>query len=241
MSIVGLRDRRDHSAKRRCFCSGSVRIYNRQFMCWKKGGHGTVDVHKALVHSCNVFYYLLGKKVGIDAISEVRQDVRHRASCRGSTFRARRAEPLRPPTWKQRVHKEPWYPGDTISVSIGQGLLARHPGPDGDVDLGGRKRRHPRPAASGCATHGWKPRSSRSRRATLASDPRRARRRRRGRHRDEQAQLGPIRVAGKTGHRASLQRNRWASTPTNSRRTSAITRGSSAMRPRKSPRSPSRS
>jgi penicillin-binding protein 2 len=107
-------------------CSGSAMIYNRRFMCWKKGGHGTVDVHQALVHSCNVFYYLLGRKVGIDAISKYAKmfgigelsGIDIPGESRGN-----------PPSveWKQRIHKEPWYPGDTISVSIGQGLLAVTP------------------------------------------------------------------------------------------------------------------
>ncbi len=107
-------------------CPGSVMIYNRRFMCWKKGGHGTVDVHHALVHSCNVFYYLLGKKVGIDAITKYAKmfgigelsGIDIPGESRGT-----------PPSveWKQRIHKEPWYPGDTISVSIGQGLLAVTP------------------------------------------------------------------------------------------------------------------
>jgi penicillin-binding protein 2 len=92
-------------------------------MCWKKGGHGTVDVHRALVNSCNVFYYLLGKKVGIDAITKYAKmfgvgeitGIDIPGESRGN-----------PPSaeWKQRVHKEQWYPGDTISVAIGQGLLA---------------------------------------------------------------------------------------------------------------------
>ena len=107
-------------------CSGSVTIYNRPFMCWKKGGHGIVDIHRALVQSCNVFYYLLGRKVGIDAISKYAKmfgigelsGIDIPGESRGN-----------PPSaeWKQRIHKEPWYPGDTISVSIGQGLLAVTP------------------------------------------------------------------------------------------------------------------
>ena len=125
MSIVGL-ETGAITPQTTVFCPGSVSIYNRQFMCWKKGGHGTVDVHQALVHSCNVFYYLLGKKVGIDAISKYAKmfgigelsGIDIPGESRGN-----------PPSveWKQRIHKEPWYPGDTISVSIGQGLLAVTP------------------------------------------------------------------------------------------------------------------
>ena len=125
MSIVGL-ETGAITPQTTVFCPGSVSIYNRRFMCWKKGGHGIVEVHQALVHSCNVFYYLLGKKVGIDAISKYAKmfgigelsGIDIPGESRGN-----------PPSveWKQRIHKEPWYPGDTISVSIGQGLLAVTP------------------------------------------------------------------------------------------------------------------
>ncbi len=125
MSIVGL-ETGAITPSTTVSCSGSAWIYNRRFMCWKKGGHGTVDVHRALVQSCNVFYYLLGKKVGIDAISKYAKmfgigeitGIDIPGESRGN-----------PPSaeWKQRIHKEQWYPGDTISVSIGQGLLAVTP------------------------------------------------------------------------------------------------------------------
>jgi len=107
-------------------CSGSVAIYNRQFMCWKKGGHGTVDVHRALMQSCNVFYYLLGRKVGIDAISKYAKMFGIGELTRIDIPGESRGNPPSA-EWKKRIHKEPWYPGDTISVSIGQGLLAVTP------------------------------------------------------------------------------------------------------------------
>ena len=125
MSIVGL-ETGAITPQTVVSCPGSVMIYNRRFMCWKKGGHGTVDVHRALVNSCNVFYYLLGKKVGIDAITKYSKmfgigelsSIDIPGESRGN-----------PPSaeWKMKIHKEQWYPGDTISVSIGQGLLAVTP------------------------------------------------------------------------------------------------------------------
>jgi penicillin-binding protein 2 len=125
MSIVGL-ETGAITPQTTVFCSGSVSIYNRQFMCWKKGGHGTVDVHRALVHSCNVFYYLLGKKVGIDAISKYAKMFRVGEITGIDIPGESRGNPPSA-EWKQRIHKEVWYPGDTISVSIGQGLLAVTP------------------------------------------------------------------------------------------------------------------
>ena len=63
---------------------------------------------QALVHSCNVFYYLLGKKVGIDAISEVRQDVRHRGAVRHRHSGAEPREPCPPRNGRSKIHKEQW-------------------------------------------------------------------------------------------------------------------------------------
>ncbi len=125
MSIVGL-ETGAITPQTTVFCPGSVLIYNRRFMCWKQGGHGTVDVHKALVHSCNVFYYLLGKKVGIDAISKY-AEMFGLGELSGIDIPGESRGIPPSAAWKQRLQKEPWYPGDTISVSIGQGLLAVTP------------------------------------------------------------------------------------------------------------------
>jgi penicillin-binding protein 2 len=125
MSVVGL-ETGAITPSTTISCGGSVVIYGRKFLCWKHGGHGVVDIHKALVQSCNVFYYLLGKKVGIDAISKY-----------ASMFKIGEITGVdlpgesrgMPPSaeFKQKSGRGPWYPGDTISVSIGQGLLAVTP------------------------------------------------------------------------------------------------------------------
>jgi penicillin-binding protein 2 len=107
-------------------CAGSVNIYGRERLCWKEGGHGTVRLREALAYSCNVYFYLLGKQLGIERIDAygtmfglgqlTRIDLPGEA--RGI---------LGSPEWKRRKSNEPWYPGDTISVAIGQGLLAVTP------------------------------------------------------------------------------------------------------------------
>ena len=51
-------------------CTGGTRIYGRRFACWKKGGHGRVDLHRAIVSSCNVFFYRLGRRLGIERIAD---------------------------------------------------------------------------------------------------------------------------------------------------------------------------
>jgi penicillin-binding protein 2 len=110
----------------RTYCNGSIKIYDRRRLCWKRGGHGWVDLRKALAHSCNVYFYQVGRDAGIDRIHDY-----------GSRFGLGRASGVDLPgerpgvlpsrNWKLETLREPWYPGDTISVAIGQGLLTATP------------------------------------------------------------------------------------------------------------------
>lgn len=107
-------------------CTGGTRMYGRRFLCWKRGGHGVVDLHDALVHSCNVYFYRLGKELGIDAIERYGR-LFGLGQPTGVGLPGEAAGVLPSREWKLRTHGEPWYPGETISVSIGQGLLAVTP------------------------------------------------------------------------------------------------------------------
>lgn len=107
-------------------CGGSINMYGRPFACWKKGGHGGVDVHRALVHSCNVFFYQVGRAVGIDTIARY-ADMLNLGRPTGIDLPGEGAGVLPSPEWKRKTRGEPWYAGETISVSIGQGILAVTP------------------------------------------------------------------------------------------------------------------
>jgi penicillin-binding protein 2 len=107
-------------------CAGSINMYGRPFLCWKKGGHGAVDLHHALVHSCNVYFYQVGRMAGIDAIHRY-GDMFNLGRPTGIDLPGEGSGVLPSPEWKQRVRGEPWYAGETISVSIGQGVLAVTP------------------------------------------------------------------------------------------------------------------
>jgi penicillin-binding protein 2 len=108
------------------YCSGTTVIYGHLFHCHKKGGHGRVDLHKAIVNSCNVFFYHLGQKLGIDRIA-------HYANGLGLGLKTGVDLPgedsgLVPSAeWKRKTYKTDWYAGETISVSIGQGYVALTP------------------------------------------------------------------------------------------------------------------
>ena len=105
------------------FCSGSTVMYGRPFACHKKGGHGTVDLHKAIINSCNVFFYHVGQKLGIDKIAYWAQSM-GLGQKTGVDLPSEDTGLIPSPEWKKRVLKADWYAGETISVAIGQGYVS---------------------------------------------------------------------------------------------------------------------
>ncbi len=110
----------------RVSCAGHATFYGRPFACWKKGGHGSVDLRHAIEQSCDVYFYTVANMVGIDKINKW-------ATALGLGVKSgidlpNELQGLVPSTeWKQRVKKEKWYAGETISVGIGQGAVAVTP------------------------------------------------------------------------------------------------------------------
>ncbi len=108
------------------WCPGHYQLGNRRFHCWKRGGHGHVDLNKSLVESCDVYYYDVAQRVGIDRISEVANQLglgqRHDLPMSGI------AEGLTPTrAWKEVRRGEPWQQGDTLNATIGQGFTLASP------------------------------------------------------------------------------------------------------------------
>jgi penicillin-binding protein 2 len=107
-------------------CTGGATFYGRPFKCWKKGGHGTVDLRHAIEQSCNVYFYTVGNMTGIDKIHKW-------ATLLGLGEKSgidlpNEVQGLVPsPEWKQARFKEKWYAGETVSVSIGQGSVSVTP------------------------------------------------------------------------------------------------------------------
>jgi len=107
-------------------CPGGATFYGRYFKCWQKHGHGTVDVHHSIVQSCDVFFYNLGNKLGIDQIAQY-AEMAGIGKKTGIDLPGE-AEGLMPSSkWKLRTQLEKWYAGETISVSIGQGAVTVTP------------------------------------------------------------------------------------------------------------------
>ncbi len=107
-------------------CNGGASFYGRYFHCHKKGGHGTVNLHKAIAQSCDVFFYTVGNKMGIDNIAKY-AEMAGLGEKTGVDL-PNEAEGVVPSSkWKIRNFRQKWYAGETISVSIGQGALTVTP------------------------------------------------------------------------------------------------------------------
>ncbi len=110
----------------RVHCSGGASFYGRWFKCWQKHGHGEVDVHRGIVQSCDVFFYTVGNKLGIDRIAQYAEmaGLGHKTG----VDLPHEADGIMPSTrWVMRNYHRKWYAGETISVSIGQGAVAVTP------------------------------------------------------------------------------------------------------------------
>jgi penicillin-binding protein 2 len=110
-------------------CSGLVNIYGHTYhdWVWNKGhGHGSVDFHRAIVHSCDVYFYTLGKLLGIEKIAYFAQRLGLGART-GIDLPGEDSGLVPSPAWVKRVFKRQWWAGETISVAIGQGAVAVTP------------------------------------------------------------------------------------------------------------------
>jgi penicillin-binding protein 2 len=107
-------------------CPGGMSFYGHYHSCHNKRGHGTVNLHRALAVSCDVYFYNVGNRLGIDNLAKYGE----MASLGKETgidlpFEFRGILPSS--RWKARTLRQQWFPGDTISVSIGQGYLTMTP------------------------------------------------------------------------------------------------------------------
>ena len=108
------------------FCNGGMQMGGRRFHCWKRGGHGHVDAAKSLRESCDVYYYEMANRTGIDRIAAMARrlglGITHPLEMTSVS------EGLIPDrAWKQARRGEPWVPGDSLNASIGQGFVLASP------------------------------------------------------------------------------------------------------------------
>jgi penicillin-binding protein 2 len=103
-------------------CGGSGVFFGRRFRCWKREGHGSVDVERALKVSCDIFFYQTGARLGVDKIHDYSKKLTF-GEISHIDLDGERAGLLPSTEWARTKQNRKWYPSETISVSIGQGPL----------------------------------------------------------------------------------------------------------------------
>lgn len=108
------------------YCPGYTTVAGRRFHCWSRGGHGSVGPIQSLERSCDVFYYELAQKIGIDRIADMARrlgiGVRHELPMSAI------AEGIAPDrAWKKAKYDQDWQVGDSLNASIGQGYVLASP------------------------------------------------------------------------------------------------------------------
>ncbi len=107
-------------------CPGHLEVADRKFHCWKRGGHGNMNLHASLRESCDVYYYDLALKTGIENISAMARrlglGIKHDLAM---TSVAKGLAPTK--AWKQEVKGAEWVIGDSVNAAIGQGFVLSSP------------------------------------------------------------------------------------------------------------------
>src|SRR4030042_7099244 len=107
-------------------CAGAFSYGNRDFRCWKEGGHGSLGLHRAIVESCDIYFYQLGLKVGPDLIARYANEF-GLGKATGILLPHERPGIVPSSSWKKKRYGVPWYSGETLSFSVGQGYLNATP------------------------------------------------------------------------------------------------------------------
>jgi penicillin-binding protein 2 len=114
------------SPDERVFCNGSMKLGNRRFHCWRRGGHGHVHMRQSLQQSCDVFYYEMAKRVGIERIAEMARRFGLGAGA-DLPIPALKGGLIPDKAWKQKSYDEAWQVGDSLNSAIGQGFVLATP------------------------------------------------------------------------------------------------------------------
>ncbi len=107
-------------------CMGAMKLGGHTFHCWKHGGHGSLDLVGALRESCDVYFYDLGNKIGIDPIADMARTLGLGKET-GLNLPSEKKGLVPDREWKEKVRKERWQGGDTLNIAIGQGDLQTTP------------------------------------------------------------------------------------------------------------------
>jgi penicillin-binding protein 2 len=103
------------------FCSGAYSFGNRDYHCWKKEGHGRADLRRAIVESCDVYFYQVGLRLGVDRIAKYASAL-GLGKPTGYPLGQEKSGLVPTSAWKLKRFRIPWQAGETLSVAIGQGF-----------------------------------------------------------------------------------------------------------------------
>jgi len=103
------------------YCPGHYSFGNRVYRCWKHSGHGSVNLQKAIAESCDVFFYQVGQRVGVDRLAEYAEKL-GLGKRTGVEMEYEKSGLAPTREWKEKYRKAKWQEGETLSVAIGQGF-----------------------------------------------------------------------------------------------------------------------
>jgi len=112
--------------EQRVFCPGQMNLGNISFHCWKKGGHGSVDLIAGIKHSCDVYFYEVARRTGFERIAEMAKRFGLGAPM-GLDLPGERPGTIPNKDWKRAMLNQPWHPGETLINAIGQGYVLATP------------------------------------------------------------------------------------------------------------------
>lgn len=114
------------SAEESTVCTGGLRVGNRVFHCHAKRGHGTVNMHRAIEQSCDIYFYYFAQKIGMDVIASMARRLGLGQKF-DLPFPSQSYGTVPDPAWKQKKYKQDWQTYDTVNATIGQGYMLVNP------------------------------------------------------------------------------------------------------------------
>jgi penicillin-binding protein 2 len=110
------------------YCPGYYQLpgHSHRYRCWRRGGHGTLSMKQAIVQSCDVYFYRLAHDMGIERLDDLLAEFNFGRPT-GADIAGELGGLLPSPEWKRRARNQPWFPGETLIVGIGQGAFLATP------------------------------------------------------------------------------------------------------------------
>lgn len=107
-------------------CSGALRVGNTVFHCWRRRGHGSINMRRAIAQSCDIYFYTMAQRFGMEVIADMARRVGLGQKF-DLPFPSQSFGTVPDPAWKLKKYKEPWAAYDTVNATIGQGFMLVNP------------------------------------------------------------------------------------------------------------------